>query len=75
MWQHRQEDRDLKRAEMDLIKQKKQVQRSMKEYEASELKTEGVGNKPSTLQAIPITWVLIGELLIIGELLMSLVQW
>ena len=36
MWQHRQEDRNLKRAEMDLIKQKRQVQRSMKAYEASE---------------------------------------
>lgn len=33
MWQHRQEERDLKRAEMDLVKQKKQVQRLMKQYE------------------------------------------
>ena len=35
MWQHRQEERELKRTEMDVIKQKKQVQRSMKDYESS----------------------------------------
>ena len=43
MWQHRQEERDLKRAEMDLIKQKKQVQRSMKEYESSKRLSGFVG--------------------------------
>ena len=37
MWKHRQEERDLKRAEMDLIKQKKHVQRSLKAYESSKL--------------------------------------
>ena len=36
MWQHRQEERDLRRTETDIVKQRKQVQRSMKEYEASE---------------------------------------
>ena len=36
MWKHRQEERDLKRAEMDLIKQK-HVQWSLKAYESSKM--------------------------------------
>ena len=35
MWLHRQEERDLKRSEMEVVKQKKQVQRVMKDYESS----------------------------------------
>ncbi len=36
MWGHRQEERELKRAEMEVGKQKKQLQRVMKNYESSE---------------------------------------
>ena len=36
MWQHRQEERELKRSEMDIIRQKKEVNRTMKDYESSE---------------------------------------
>ncbi|XP_064381809.1 cilia- and flagella-associated protein 45-like isoform X2 [Halichondria panicea] len=35
MWGHRQEERELKRAEMEVGKQKKQLQRVMKNYESS----------------------------------------
>ena len=35
MWQHRQEERELKRTEMDIIRQKKQVNKSLKSYESS----------------------------------------
>ena len=35
MWQHRQEERELKRAEMDIVRQKKQVNKTMKDYETS----------------------------------------
>lgn len=37
MWQHRQQERELKRAEMDLVKQQKQVRQAMRQAEASEL--------------------------------------
>ena len=37
MWQHRQEERELKRTEMDIIRQKKQVNKSLKSYESSKL--------------------------------------
>ncbi len=37
MWSHRQEERELKRAEMEIVKQKKQLQRVMKNYESSKL--------------------------------------
>ena len=30
MWQHRQEERALKRAEMDMVKQRRNVERTMK---------------------------------------------
>ena len=30
MWQHRQEERALKRAEMDVVKQRRNVERTMK---------------------------------------------
>ncbi len=36
MWSHRQEERELKRAEMEVGKQKKQLQRVMKNYATSE---------------------------------------
>ena len=35
MWQHRQEERELKRAELDMQKQRRNIQRAMKEYEHS----------------------------------------
>jgi len=35
MWSHRQEERELKRAEMEIVKQKKQLKRTMKTYETS----------------------------------------
>jgi len=34
MWQHRQQERELKRAEMDLVKQQKQVRQAMRQAEA-----------------------------------------
>jgi len=37
MWQHRQKERELKRAEMDLVKQQKQVRQAMRQAEAGEL--------------------------------------
>lgn len=37
MWQHRQQERELKRAEMDLVKQQKQVRQTMRQAEASKL--------------------------------------
>lgn len=35
MWQHRQQERELKRAEMDLVKQQKQVRQAMRQAEAN----------------------------------------
>ena len=35
MWQHRQEERELKRAELDMQKQRRNIQRAMKDYEHS----------------------------------------
>ena len=37
MWQHRQQERELKRTEMDLVKQQKQVRLAMRQAEASKL--------------------------------------
>lgn len=36
MWQHRQKERNLKRAETDIVQQQKHVQRSLKQFENSE---------------------------------------
>lgn len=33
MWQHRQQERDLKRAEKDIVRQEKHMQRSLKQYQ------------------------------------------
>ena len=35
MWQHRQQERELKRAEIDLVKQQKQVRQAMRQAETS----------------------------------------
>lgn len=35
MWQHKQEEREIKRVEGDVIKRKRALQRTMKEYETS----------------------------------------
>ncbi len=35
MWQHRQEERDLKRAEADIHRQQKQMEKTIKEYKNS----------------------------------------
>jgi len=37
MWQHRQQERELKRAEMDLVKQQKLVRQAMRQAETSKL--------------------------------------
>lgn len=37
MWQHRQQERELKRAEIDLLKQQKQVRQAMRQAETSKL--------------------------------------
>ena len=36
MWQHRQKERNLKRAETDIVQQQKHMQRSLKQFENSE---------------------------------------
>jgi hypothetical protein len=58
----------LKRAEMDLIKQKKQVQRSLKAYEASKMLHEC---HTHSLMPHP----LIDATHLIGEFSVSQVQW
>ena len=35
MWQHRQEERDLKRTEADILRQQKQMEKNMKQYQDS----------------------------------------
>ena len=37
MWQHRQQERELRRAEMDILKQRQHLQRQMRDFETSEL--------------------------------------
>lgn len=37
MWQHRQEERNLRRAENDIIRQQKHMQTSLKQFENSKL--------------------------------------
>ncbi|XP_065909805.1 golgin subfamily A member 6-like protein 22 [Dysidea avara] len=41
MWQHRQQERELKRAEMDLVKQQKQVRQAMRQAETDLARKEG----------------------------------
>ena len=35
MWQHRQEERDLKRTEADIMRQQKQMEKNIKQYKTS----------------------------------------
>ncbi len=35
MWQHRQEERDLKRTEADITRQQKQMEKNIKQYKTS----------------------------------------
>ena len=35
MWQHKQQERELKRVETDIVRQRKQLERSAQQYEES----------------------------------------
>ena len=48
MWQHRQQERELKRAEIDLLKQQKQVRQAMRQAETSKL---------TMLLCLPLPWL------------------
>ena len=65
MWQHRQQERDLRRTETDILKQRRQLQKTMKDYETSECLTAAC----TLYSGTPPLWALWGP----GEV--SCIQW